>query len=435
MVMLPPLEEFIPSDHRLRRLSRVLDLSFVHEVVRDYYCQNNGRPSIDPEVMIRLFLLQAIEGIGRVRELMRQVQVNMAYRWFIGYELDERLPDHSTLSRTLDRLGEAVFDQLFKRSIGQCLKSGLVSGKVLHVDATTIRADLDANKVKREKSPDADARFGRFSDGKLRPGYKQHTVCDDGSRVVLGVSVTAANEADHDQTLSLVDEVLQRLEKPPKAVCGDAAYASGRNYDELDERGVLLVSPPPQAKTYTGEGYFSVEKFKYDQRRDLFVCPGGKKLKYLRTEKGRGRREYRALRSDCRDCALKAQCTSGRRRYLKVSANHAGLVKLRADSKRSSFKKLYASRAPNIEGVFAEAKQWHSLGRAWRRGLSKMRVQCLLTMAVLNFKRLMAVCCSLLAPFSRLKTALIAVCDLITEIRLQTKKPMRPYLRPISSTL
>jgi transposase len=117
MTLLPSLEVLVPADYRLRKLNRVLDLSFVHEVVRDRYCQDNGRPSIDPEVILRLFMLQAIEGIRSVRELMNEVQVNFAYRWFIGYRVDEPLPDHSTLSRALDRFGDDVFDALFQRSI------------------------------------------------------------------------------------------------------------------------------------------------------------------------------------------------------------------------------------------------------------------------------------------------------------------------------
>lgn len=147
MMLLPPLETFIPEDHYLRRLDKVLDLAFIHEAVRDRYCQDNGRPSVDPEVVIRLFLIQAMDGIAHVRELMRQVQVNLAYRWFIWYGLDETLPDHSTLSRALDRLGDEVFNELFERSISQCQKSGLIEGRVLHVDATTIRADIDSNRV------------------------------------------------------------------------------------------------------------------------------------------------------------------------------------------------------------------------------------------------------------------------------------------------
>ena len=143
MMLLPPLESFIPSDHRLRKLNQVLDLSFIHEAVRDRYCQDNGRPSIDPEVVVRLFILQAIEGIRSVRELMNEVQVNLAYRWFIGYRVDEPLPDHSTLSRALDRFGDEVFNALFLQSLDQCRRSGLVEGRVLHLDATMIRADID----------------------------------------------------------------------------------------------------------------------------------------------------------------------------------------------------------------------------------------------------------------------------------------------------
>jgi len=116
-------------------------------------------------------------------------------------------------------------------------------------------------------------------------------------------------------------------------------------------------------------------------------------LKYLSTEKKRGRRIYRARRSDCRTCRLKSRCTKTERRAVKVSPHHGGLVQPRADSKTADFKKLYATRAPVIEGVFAEAKQWHGLGRAWRRGLVKMRVQCLLIAAVISLKRPATVFC------------------------------------------
>ena len=389
--MLPPLEEFIPWDHQLRRIHRVLDLSFVHEAVRGKYCQDNGRASIDPEVVLRLFLLQAIEGIGQVRELLRQVQVNLAYRWFIGYELDEAIPDHSTLSKALDRFGDEIFNELFTRSIMQCQKSGLIEGKVLHVDATTIRADLDANRVAKLDSSDKDARFGRFPGGHIKPGYKQQTIVDGQKRVVVGVSVTPANIPDDSNMGEMVDDAIDRLEQVPEAVCADAAYGSGKNRAALSERGVRLVSPPQQPKTYTGDAQFTTEDFHYDKSKDEFVCPAGKRLKYLGDEtERRHRRKYAALRSECRGCAWKSCCTRGSRRELKVGLHHSALVELRADSRTESFRHLYRSRAPVIEGVFAEAKQWHGLSRAWRRGLSKMRIQCLLIAAVLNFKRLTA---------------------------------------------
>jgi transposase len=391
MTLLPSLEALVPADHLLRRLDKVLDLSFVHEAVRDKYCPDNGRPSIDPEVVIRLFLLQAVYGYDSVRGLMREVQLHLGYRWFIGYRLDEPLPDHSTLSKALDRFGDAVFNELFARSVSQCQSSGLIEGKVLHVDATTIRADLDANRVNQADSPDPDARFGRFPDGQLHPGYKQHTIADGKKRVVLDVSVTAANVSEHDEAVGLVDRALARLKERPEAVCGDGAYGSGANAYELESRGIRLVSPPAKATTRAGDGYFTIEQFGYDEVRDEFRCPAGQVLRYVRTEKVRGRREYRARRSDCQVCPLKSQCTISERRSLKVSPYHASMIRLRNDSKTESFKKLYRSRAPVIEGVFAESKQWHGLGRAWRRGLSKMLVQCLLVATVINCKRLGAV--------------------------------------------
>ena len=389
MMLLPPMETLIPKNHYLKKLDRVLDLSFVHEAVREHYCQNNGRPSIDPEVIIRLFLIQAMDGITHVRELMRQVQVNLAYRWFIGYRLDEKLPDHSTLSKALDRFGDNIFNELFKRSISQCKKSGLIEGKVLHIDATTIRADLDCNRVNKPDSPDPDARFGHFPGGKLTPGYKQHTVADEHTRVILGLSVTAANVSEHDRMLEVLDEAVRHTKAIPEAVCADAGYSSGENNAEMEERGIRFVSPPPKARTYTGDKYFTVEDFEYDENRNIFICPAGKTLKYMGRVKGRPKqRRYGVLASVCQKCELKDKCTKANRRQLKVSKNHASLIRLRADSKTESFKKLYRSRAPVIEGIFGEAKEWHGLRRAWRRGMSKMRVQCLLIAAVINLKRL-----------------------------------------------
>jgi len=182
----------------------------------------------------------------------------------------------------------------------------------------------------------------------------------------------------------------------PEVVCADAAYGSGHNRAAFEERGVRLISPPRKPITYTGKEYYTTEDFEYDESKDEFICPAGHRLSFVGIDKERpGRRRYSAWRSQCKVCDLKDKCTKSPRRQLKVNAHHAAMVRLRADSKTESFKQLYRSRAPVVEGVFAEAKQWHGLGRAWRRGLSKMRVQCLLIASVINLKRLM----SLFSPF------------------------------------
>ena len=388
-MLLPSMEERIPESYYLRRLNRVLDLSFVHEAVRDKYCQDNGRPSIDPEVILRLSLLLAITGRDSVRGLLEEVDLHLGYRWFIGYGPSEVLPDHSTLSKALARFGDEVFNELFERSIQQCQASGLIGGKVMHVDATTIRADLDANRVNEPDSPDPDARFGRFPDGTLKPGYKQHTVVDGKKGVVLGVSVSPANKPDDTGMVGMVDEVTERLGQAPEVVCADGAYGSGRNRAALEKRGVRLVSPPAKPITYTGDKYFTVEAFEYDEAKDEFVCPAGECLPFIDNDSKRpDRRRYRASRSCCKVCELKAKCTRSPRRQLKVGTYHAALIRLRADSQTESFRSFYRSRAPVIEGTFAEGKQWHGLRRARRRGLCNMLVQSLIVMTVLNLKRL-----------------------------------------------
>jgi transposase len=391
LVLLPPVEQFVPSDHRLRRLNRVLDVSFVHQAVRGKYCQDNGRPSVDPEVVLRLFLLQAIEGIGQVRELLRQVQVNLAYRWFIGYELDEEIPDHSTLSKALDRFGDEIFNQVFVRSIAQCQKSGLIEGKVLHVDATTIRADIDKSGVDQKRSSDPDARFGHFPGGRLEPGYKQQTAVDDHSRVIVGLDVVSADRLEGHSATSVVAEATAQLGSAPEVVCADAAYGSGENRAVFEHRDIRLVSPPKKVQPSEGGKYFTVADFQYDESRDVFVCPSGSILRNVGGVLGRPKQQrYAALRSVCCSCQFKARCTKSSRRQLKVSLYYGALDRLRADSRTESFRALYRRRAPVIEGIFAEAKQWHGLRRAWRRGLPNMRIQCLLIAAVLNFKRLVA---------------------------------------------
>jgi transposase len=389
MMLLPSLEDRIPDDYYLRRIKRVLNLSFVHDMVRPLYCQDNGRPSIDPEVVIRLFILQAITGTGSVRQLLREADLHLGYRWFIGYGVSEALPDHSSLSRALSRFGDDVFNEIFKRSIAQCRASGVIEGRILHIDATTIRADLDRDRVNKFDSPDPDARFGHFPDGTMQPGFKQQTVVDDRSRVVLAIDVLPANASEGSSVVNVLDEAVQRLEESPEVVCADSAYASGKNRSECESRGVRLVSPPRIPRNQHSRRYFGIERFSYDELRDVFVCPAGKLLRRA----GRGgvkpdRWKYLASAKDCGVCPLKSQCTKAPQRGLNVSGKHAALVRLRADSQCADFQALYRKRAPVIEGVFAEAKQWHGLDRAWWRGLRKVRVQCLLVASALNLKRL-----------------------------------------------
>jgi hypothetical protein len=261
---------------------------------------------------------------------------------------------------------------------------------VLHVDATTIRADLDASRVGEPDGPDPDARFGRSPGGKKIPSYKQQTVADGKARVIVALDVMPGNTHDQVGAVATIDQATAHLGQTPEAVCADAAYANGPNAAALGKRGIRLVSPPRRIDaTGQHEQRFTVDDFTCDEIGDVYVCPAGEQLAYAGTESTkRRRRRYRAPVLVCSACAFKSRCTTSQRKMLQVSPDHQALRALRADAQTASFRALYRARAPVIEGVFAEAKQWHGLRRAWRRGLSNMLIQCHLIAAVLNFKRL-----------------------------------------------
>lgn len=136
------LSSLIPDDHILRLVDKVLDLSWLRDEVKDLYCCDNGRPGIDPEAAIRLMLAGFFQGIVHDRKLMREAQVNIAIRWFAGYRLDERLPDHSSLTKIRQRWGDEHFKKIFQKTVQGCVDAGLVSGETVHIDATLIRADV-----------------------------------------------------------------------------------------------------------------------------------------------------------------------------------------------------------------------------------------------------------------------------------------------------
>ena len=230
------LRDLIPDDHMLARIDRVLDLSWLRAEVADLYCPDNGRPGIDPEAATRLMLAGFLLGIVHDRKLMREAHVNVAIRWFAGFGLANRLPDHSSLTRIRQRWGEARFRRIFEKTVAACIVAKIAKGEVIHIDATLIRADVSwealANswvaKVGEVNAQDEEAeRLGRQSgkykkvcltdpdatmatngrNRRLEPAYKQHTAVDDEAGVVLDVTVTTGQVNEGGQLDSQVDLV------------------------------------------------------------------------------------------------------------------------------------------------------------------------------------------------------------------------------------
>ena len=141
------LEELVPHDHFYRHLERSLDLSFVRELVQETYA-GGGRPSIDPIVFFKLQLVMFFEGLRSERQLMRHAADRLSVLWYLGYDLGEPLPDHSSLTRIRERYGVDVFRRFFEKIVEQCQEAGLVWGRELYVDATKVQANASRDSVK-----------------------------------------------------------------------------------------------------------------------------------------------------------------------------------------------------------------------------------------------------------------------------------------------
>jgi transposase len=408
------LRSLVPDDHVLVKIDHVLDLGWLRAEVADLYCAENGRPGIDPEVAVRLMLAGFLLGIVHDRRLMREAQVNLAIRWFVGYGLHEALPDHSSLTRIRQRWGEAVFRTVFTRVVQQCQAAGLVTAETVHIDASLIRADVsmdalvarhldavetanDAERTARKSDrfkklcrTDPDATMATSSKAPLRPAYKQHTAVDDQEGVVVDVEIVTGEEHDTGRFEERLDAIEDTVGAPPDRITADTIYGVGRVYAALERRQIEAVIPPLRTTRRRGAQGFATGRFKFDPHHDVVRCPAKKRLKPRNSTKSG--KWYRADRRDCARCPLKAQCLPQGvpSRRVHIVANHATI--LRARRKRTAWgdeeHTIYSRHRWRVEGTHGTAKTLHGLNRAIRRGLENMKIQALLTAIAMNLKKL-----------------------------------------------
>ena len=411
------LRQLIPDDHILCKVDRVLDLSWLRQEVAELYCNDNGRPGIDPEVAVRLMLAGFLLGVVHDRRLLREAQVNIAIRWFIGYGLHEPLPDHSSLTRIRQRWGPERFRRIFERTVQACLAAKIATGEIVHIDASLIRANVSweslaerhveaveganvppedeerkssrkTGKYKKVCTTDPDATMATNGrNRRLEPCYKQHAAVDDKRGVILDVEVTTGELNEGQHIVEQVDRTAARTGANIKAVTADAGYAYGKVYGALEEREINAVIP---AKAEPIRSAVPSRRFRYDAKNDILKCPRGKILRPQRPTK-HGRFFYSKAK-DCRRCSLASLCLSPGRwnKAIVISDHHPALLRARRRNEKWSAedKRLYQRHRWRSEGYHGEAKSWHGLARAVRRGLQNMRIQAFLTAAAVNLKRL-----------------------------------------------
>ena len=369
--------------------------------------------------------------------------MNLAIRWFIGYGLHEPVPDHSSLTRIRQRWGAARFRRIFERTVEACVAAGIAKGEVVHIDSSLVRADVSWDAIARrhveavaaangdEASPDqagaqdtaggggaprasGPVRVVGISDPdatlatnhrarRSEPAYKQHSAVDGHKGVVLDVVVTTGAVHDTMTVEAQLDAIPAVTGQAIQTATMDGAYAITRVFASLERRGIEAVVPAkPERPPKT---VIPVRRFKLDARNRIVRCPRGRVLKPHGKPDRKGFQAYRARPRDCRACPLRAACVSPgmERRAILLHKDHPALLRARRKRLRWGEREraLYAQHRGRVEGIHGEAKTWHGLARAIRRGLANMQIQAYLTAAVINLKRLAAAVIALIRAVVR----------------------------------
>src|SRR5208337_2661426 len=427
------LDQLVPKDHLLRKIDAVIDFSFIHGRVAGLYCPDNGRPPLDPTLMFKALFIGYLFGVRSERQLVREIEVNVAYRWFLRLKLTEPVFDASTLSQNRRRrfndtsVAQDIFDAIVEQAIGH----GLVEGKVLYTDSTHLKANANKNKFdlemvaksradywdaldaaidedraqhgkpplkSKERVPEvAETKVSRTDpqsgymvrDGKPKGFfYLDHRTVDSRFSIVTDSFATPANVHDSIVYLSRLDRQRERFGLSVRAVGLDAGYATAGIAKGLEDRAVFGVTGY-RAQTPPKPGMMRKSAYKYDAECDAYQCPGGQALAYATTDRD-GYRHYKSDPVQCRTCPLLASCTSNAKAERTITRHVWQDARERVDARRLTAwgKFVYKRRKETVERSFADAKQLFGHRYARFRGLIRVRCQCLLAAAAQNIKKI-----------------------------------------------
>ena len=427
------LDGLVPKDHLLRKIEAVIDFSFIHDRVAGLYCPDNGRPALDPTLMFKALFIGYLFGVRSERQLVREIEVNVAYRWFLGLKLMDPVFDASTLSQNRRRRYDdtTVAQDIFDAIVEQAIRHGLVDGMVLYTNSTHLKANANKNRydlavVAKSRADYWDALDAAIEDDRAAHGkkplkdkprepvaketkvsrtdpdsgymvrdgkpkgffYLDHRTVDGRLGIITDTHATPANVRDSIVYLGRLDRQRQRFRFDVGAVGLDAGYATSGIAKGLEERGILGVTgyrrpTPPRP------GMMPLKVFHYEAAADGYRCPQGQLLAYATTDRT-GYRHYKSDPAICKACPLLASCTSNAGATRLIVRHVWADARERADAHRLTpwGKGIYKRRKETVERSFADAKQLHGHRYARFRGLVAVACQCLLAAAAQNIKKI-----------------------------------------------
>jgi len=423
------LDEVVPGDHRVREIAAVLDLSWIHGELAPHY-PAIGRPSVDPVLMVRMLVLGYVFAIRSERAICREVQVNLAYRWFCGLSIEDRIPDHSAFTRARnERFRDSdILRRVFERVVEACIAAGLVGAEGFAVDASLIAAD--ANKQRsipgtewsKERDPgDAsravkeylatldDTAFGAASEvtpkfvspsdpaaqwtGAMRGpaffAYADNYLIDVKFGIIMDVAASRAiRQAEVGAAKTMIERTEERFDIKPERLAADTAYGSAPMLHWLVNDKQIAPHIPVIDKSKRDDGTFSREEFTFDKERDIYTCPAGKTLWTTRRVMNDDQLLYRASKLDCDLCPLKMRCCPKEpARKIPRSIYEEARDVARALGKTEAFEQSRRDRK-RVEMLFAHLKRILKLGRLRLRGPRGAQDEFTLAAIAQNLRRL-----------------------------------------------
>src|ERR1700704_1118023 len=419
------LEDQVPENHLLRLIDRHVSFAFVREQLKDSYSEN-GRPSIDPELLLRILLIGYLYGITSERKLVEELRMHLAWRWFTGLGFDQEIPHHSTFSKNRHgRFQESkLFEQLFEQIVRQCVEVGLVQGTHLSVDGSFIEANAakesripreqlaEAAQVRRtvrqylreveEQNPveepvheqdqvsttDPDSTYATKGGTPARLGYYDNYLVDNHSCVIVGVQATAARMSQ--ETVAAQDMLTRFAEwqgRAPESVAADTTYGNGEFLQWLLERKITPYMRTRDSVHRKNSPFYGPERFTYLPESNSYRCPAGERLNYVGLNVRNRAHAYIGSGKRCGACSQKTQCTSGRYKYLAIHMHEPARQRARELANTPAFATAQRKRK-KVEALFAELKNLIGLRRLRLRRMKFVREQFFLAAAAQNLKRL-----------------------------------------------
>ena len=419
------LEDQIPETHLLRLIDKHVSFEFVHQQLKASYSET-GRPSIDPELLLRILLIGYLYGIASERRLVEELRMHLAWRWFTGLGFDQEIPHHSTFSKNRHgRFQESkLFEELFAQIVRQCVEVGLVQGTHLSVDGSFVEANAaKESRIPREQlaeaaqvhqtlrqylkeveeqnpveepvhtqdqvsTTDPDSTYATKGGIPARMGYYDNYLIDNASCVIVGVQATAARMS---QETVAAQEMLTRFaewqRRVPESVAADTTYGNGEFLQWLTDRNITPYMRTRDSIHRKNSPFYGPEHFTYQPEHNRYICPAGQVLNYGGRNLRNRTYAYIGTRKRCGACALKAKCTNGAFRFLAIHMDEPARQRARDLAKTPEFSRAQRQRK-KVEALFAELKNQIGLRRLRLRRLKFVREQFYLAAAAQNLKRL-----------------------------------------------